>query len=586
MAGGLRYSPAMGSVYVAASVAAGLALLLGAAVVGKVHDRDGWRILAVQAAGSGRRSRLLLIVLPLAEGAVAVALLATPQLGLVAATALFATLALGVHRLRPRLDGAPCACFGAIAPGAIGRALVRRNAMLAAFALVALPFAPLLGPPAPVELAAGALGAALLLTASRLSRLRPRLPLHAGARLRLRSRPAGEPAVIVLLAPGCPPCERLAAQLPALAAVSAVPILVGVRPGPDAAAMTAALGSLHQPGLWQRLTRFRQLPGTPFAIALDADGVVRSAKPADEESILGATGALTTPIAPGERLSRGTAVRTAAVAFGALAVLPLAAGTASAKRRKRRPKAAAWDFKHDPRNHVDGDCGKFHSRIGRGVYDAAGHRLSDTLGYTYAEGFETGNGCSPPPEADRLPTSASIDTKRVMRTWRGHCPCPTRMQNYTDESKCHVDCPSGLACFGYQCVTDFEEYCVEVLYTIKATRAPKITITALEWAPPANSSPRCKVYAQSYNDFIRRHEEQHAQDTLDVIKEWENKNDRKYLKRCAPTEAEAMAQVLAAMEQERQNAYADLMKMDCARNAAFHGSGKGRSATPNCDVCK
>jgi hypothetical protein len=160
------------------------------------------------------------------------------------------------------------------------------------------------------------------------------------------------------------------------------------------------------------------------------------------------------------------------------------------------------------------------------------------------------------------------------------------MKSYTDETRCKVECPQGLACFGIQCQTDFEQYCVEVLYSIKATAKPDIIITALRWIPPANATARCKVYAKSYNDFIVRHEEQHARDIMRVLDEWEKKNDRKYLRRCAPTEAEAQAQIDAAIAADLESAYADLMRMDCDSNVAFHESHAGRSATPRCEMCQ
>jgi hypothetical protein len=48
-----------------------------------------------------------------------------------------------------------------------------------------------------------------------------------------------------------------------------------------------------------------------------------------------------------------------------------------------------------------------------------------------------------------------------------------------------------------------------------------------------------------------------------------------------------MAAIASAMESERDAAYADLVKMDCARNNAFHRSESGRSAQPTrCEMCE
>jgi hypothetical protein len=198
--------------------------------------------------------------------------------------------------------------------------------------------------------------------------------------------------------------------------------------------------------------------------------------------------------------------------------------------------------------------------------------------------METGKNCTP--TGSQLPLSTSIDSKRVTETWRGRCPCPQRMKDYTDRTLCNTECPSGLACFGYQCQTLFEQVCVEVLFSIKAAKQPDITITALSWDPPDDSSPRCKVYAQSYNQFVRTHEQHHAADTLQSIQDFEKEYDRRYLKRCAPTQAEAEAAINAEIARQAAGAFQRLLQIDCARTGAFHASNEGRSALPNCDMCK
>lgn len=573
-----------------APVSPALAVLLVVAVVGKTLDRGGWRILAVRAAGPHARGTALWLGAPAAELAVAGLLLAAPRAGLAAAALLFAALAAGVTRLRAEHDGAPCACFGPVARGRIGRGLVVRDAVLAAVALAAVPFAASTGPPSSLALGAGVALAAGALLATRLGDGPPRRRLEVGRRLRVRGLPAGQPAVVVLLSPGCRPCQDLAPHLRSVADLTRVPLLVGVAPGDRDGALASTVGALLRPGLWEAVLRRHAVAGTPLAIVVGTDGRVRHAVAADVEALLALVTAAGEP--PPRPVSRATALRAVAVATAGAAALALATGTASARRggatrRKRRPKANPWTYQDDPRNHVNGDCTDFNRRIttpGGGVYTANGGRLAQTLGFTDAEGF--GEGCAPPPPAQRLPTAATIDSKRVLRTWRGHCPCPTNMRQYTDETKCKVECPQGLACFGVQCVTDFEQYCVEVLYTISATRQPSITITSLQWQPPANSTPRCKVYAKSFSEAIRAHEDRHAQDTLDVLKEWSNKHSRRYMRQCAPTLAEAEAAIAAAIEAEREAAYADLAQMDCDRNRAFHLSDAGKTIVPGCAMCE
>jgi hypothetical protein len=160
------------------------------------------------------------------------------------------------------------------------------------------------------------------------------------------------------------------------------------------------------------------------------------------------------------------------------------------------------------------------------------------------------------------------------------------MKDYTDKTLCNTECPSGLACFGYQCQTLFEQVCVEVLFSVKASKTPEITITALQWDPPDDASNRCKVYAQSYNSFVRTHEQHHAADTLQSISDFEKEYDRRYLRRCAPTQAEAEAAINAEIARQSAGAFQRLLDIDCARTGQFHGSNEGRSALPNCDMCK
>jgi thiol-disulfide isomerase/thioredoxin len=568
-----------------AAIPPGLAALLVLAVLGKVLDRTAWLMLATRIAGTGERRRLLVLGLPAGEAVTAIALVIAPRAGLVGAAALFAALGAGVLAVRRDLAGAPCACFGAVAAGTVGTPLAVRNLVLAAVAVAGLPAAPTTGPP---SLAAVAFGLALATTfvlGLRVAAARRALAFATGRRLRLAGVTPGRPALVVAVAAGCGPCEAVLPEIPAVAETwSAGTVLAAVAPGPGAGALHERLGALAPVGLWERLLAHGAIPGTPFQIVLDRSGRIVASGPAGPGSLLEA--ATPSPAAARDAVSRGMALR---LAVGATAALVLARSastpTVASARRRRFHAGKAWTFKNDPRNEVQATCDGY---VGapHNVYDATGTRLNGTQGYTWSNGFETGANCAPPPAAQRLKTAYTIAEKRVSHTWHGHCPCPQNQKAYDDQAKCNVECPSGLACFGYQCVTDAEEYCIEVLYTIKTTEAPNIVITALEWIPPASSTPRCKVYARSFNDFVVRHEEQHAQDILDVIKEWEKKNDRKYVRRCAPTQLEAMAAIVAAIDRDMEDSYADLMQMDCARNAAFHSGKAGQALRPRCEMCR
>ena len=574
------HTPQVGTL--ALLVAGSMTGLLLVAAGAKSLRPAGWTELARLIAGDTTRGRVLLVAVPLVETCVAIVLVVRPRVGLVASALLLAGLAAGVQLLRPRLEGVRCSCFGALAPGALDADLVRRNAVLALAASAAAWFAPAFGQ-RPGPLLAGVFLAALLLAVLRGREAVRRWPLAIGSRVRFGGPPSGRPLVVVAVSAGCAACDRL---VPALRDIAAshpeVDLVVAVAPSPGAAALRASLGPLADERMWQLLSRHRRVPGTPYAISLDASRRVLAASGVDEPR-LRATLADLGNGATATALSRGQLLRVvAATGLGVLiGVLP---STPAVARMRRR--ADDWTFQDDDRNDIHGSCERYKGAFHRGVYDQDGKRLEETAGYTYAEGFEIGDGCSPPPRSQRLPTQARVNLKRVTYEWRGHCPCPQNMTSYTDPTLCAVECPKGLACFGYQCVTDFEQYCVEVMYSLRATKKPEIIITALQWYPPDNSSPRCKVYAKSFREHVRGHEEQHAKDVLTVIDQWEMRHDNQYLKACAPTREAAEAAVKDAMAKALDSAYPELVKMDCELNSAFHSQKRGQGAMPRCEMCE
>jgi hypothetical protein len=111
-----------------------LALVLSAAAVAKIADRDALperlRAMGIAPRGSAALARGL----PVAELAVAVALVAFPRSSLPAAAALTLLLAFTVFLLATARRAVPCACFGtvrttrAISPSA---AVVRNGLLLA-----------------------------------------------------------------------------------------------------------------------------------------------------------------------------------------------------------------------------------------------------------------------------------------------------------------------------------------------------------------------------------------------------------------------------------------------------------------------
>jgi hypothetical protein len=549
-----------------------LAALLAFAAATKLARSGPWTLLVARLDARRPVRRLLAAGIPAAEIGCAALLLAWPRLGLAATAVLLAVLGTGVLLVRSRLQGERCGCLGPLARTRIGTPLAAADLTCAAACAVAAAVLPVSRPgPAALAVAVGVLAAVLV--ASRLPRPRRAPGPRVGARVRVPGLEGGRAGLVLFASPECPMCKPALEVLPQVAAEH-----------PWLRTLVATAGD----ELWGELARRWRVPGTPYAVLVAPDGRVAWAGVGNPEALAGVAersrSAPPAAAADAAPLSRGVALRLAASGALLATLTPSTLLGRALAATPRRRKLSDWTFKDDSRNVIHGDCERFRSAVGRGVYDASGHRQSDVIGYTYVDGMESGANCTP--KGSRLPLATSVDSRRVTSTWRGRCPCPQRMKEYTDKTLCNTECPSGLACFGYQCQTIFEQVCVEVLFSIKAAKKPEITITALQWDPPDGSSSRCKVYASSYNDFVRRHEEHHAADTLQSISDFEKEYDRRYLRRCAPTEAEAQAQIDAEIARQAGTAFERLLQIDCARTGAFHRSNEGRSALPNCDMCR
>jgi hypothetical protein len=117
-------------------------LLFVFALFGKLDGWRGWHALTAELPFPAPARLAVRGAVPLAEGAVALALALDFSLGLVLAMLLLGALALGVAALVPALGGKECNCFGAAVPTAIGYPLVARNASLALLAAAAWRAAP------------------------------------------------------------------------------------------------------------------------------------------------------------------------------------------------------------------------------------------------------------------------------------------------------------------------------------------------------------------------------------------------------------------------------------------------------------
>lgn len=212
-----------------------------------------------------------------AEVALAVAVVVNVDAALAAAALLAAFALAQVFAIARGRAGAPCGCFGG--RGRIGRWSVIRTASLAA-AFAALPFLPDAKLSTDAWLAAGlgvalaavaALAVALLALAREVGELRlavaPQAALslahegpEVGGRVSLVERFQGDTLlkVAVFSSPSCPLCAALEPSLRLLADDPAVEVRV--------------FDEHDDADAWESLA----VPGSPYAVVLDADGIVLS----------------------------------------------------------------------------------------------------------------------------------------------------------------------------------------------------------------------------------------------------------------------------------------------------------------------
>jgi hypothetical protein len=225
-------------------------------------------------------------------------------------------------------------------------------------------------------------------------------------------------------------------------------------------------------------------------------------------------------------------------------------------------------------NRFRGDCSAFGDRLEqKGVYDWDGTARPNAIGYLWGEGIEDG----------QTPKAAVCRrNERITRTWRGHCPCPSRLKDYTSESACQAECPSGLKCFGYQCVTDDRRVCIDVTLDV-CVSVPTIVISVVEWTPTGRHvGAACRRYAANLTAAVRRHELHHALDVKravdDTNKQFKNRNAHA----CGKDEAEARALIDEQIARLLQDARDRLKQNDADATRAFHGTPEGAEATLDC----
>ena len=93
-------------------IVAGFLLLFALATSAKADGWRAWKVAVDSFAPTGGVAVLARYLIPVAEGAIAVALVTAPQVGLVSASAFLAGMGGTVLFLTGAHSGEPCNCFG------------------------------------------------------------------------------------------------------------------------------------------------------------------------------------------------------------------------------------------------------------------------------------------------------------------------------------------------------------------------------------------------------------------------------------------------------------------------------------------
>jgi peroxiredoxin/uncharacterized membrane protein YphA (DoxX/SURF4 family) len=256
-----------------------LAIVFAAAAAGKLADRPGTRRALADFGLPARAIPSVSLLLPLAELATAVALVARPSArwGAIAAVCLLAVFIVAIARAMSRGEAPDCHCFGQLASGLAGRSTLIRNVLLAVPAVLVVAYGPGEGIDQWVSghsaaelgaIAAGLCAAILAVVVARLwpenRRLRRELGrMRVGDALLSPGLPVGAPA------PGfsLPSADGAAVSLAALLGRGRPVALVFV--GPDCSSCTELLPDLAR---WQTTLAER------ITIALLTRGSVRESR--------------------------------------------------------------------------------------------------------------------------------------------------------------------------------------------------------------------------------------------------------------------------------------------------------------------
>jgi hypothetical protein len=556
-------------------VAASLAAMFLVSGTIKVVGRDGPRTwgAVIQTLLGNRLGRVVGKLLPLAELTVAATLVLAPATGLRLASAMLAVLAGGVlAAARSPLRGTKCTCLGALSRARIGLRLALRNLGLALAAFAASFAAPL---PGPLGVGALLIGLGVFL----LSSLAPRV--QGLGRVRVGSRVYGieldgeRGALIVVLSPGCPPCEGLAPELARFAADRprlALTVAIGPGAPSERERLATAVGAPARLDLERALNRWT-VPATPWAIAALGDGRVAASAPVPTPDALASVVASLGE--PPTRHSRRAALRAAAVASVAVPAVRSAVAYARVLKQSPIAVAAGITYDHSPQNDFHGTCDKFGDRLqtGGGVYVPGYSGGKDANGYTKVTGIDDGG---------KPPASVVNRRDKVTITQKGYCPCD---HSYYDSfTQCTIECPNGLGCFGIQCQPGPSVVCIDTTYGVKLD-PPDITIYQLLWTPPKHSLRGCKQMAAAINANTAAHEARHAQNAINAFNQVNQRYAHKRAHACAPTKGQALAEINAQIADEIRAAQDEAATVLDAADQAFHLSPAGQHGVLDCRKC-
>ncbi len=587
---------------IAEILAAAFALMFAFSAALKLAGWHSWVEVAGRVVGARRGSMAASVLVPLVEVGVACLAFAFPAAGLAASAAVLAVFAAVLAARASDLAGSECGCFGALLPTRIGPGLVWRNVGLSALAAAGSVLAASggAGPPDPSELLIALL--ALTVGAAVIRRRERDARGHgppAGSTVEIPGVGAGRPVVAVFLLPGCASCEGAG---PALAELDSrhldltVIAAVGEGSAAERERLAAKLGRVARLDLAE-LRHQWGIAGAPFAVAVDRRGRVVDAgfgaSPAALERI--AHAALTGRAGsrfPGRRpahrsraderpvgrpIELGTR-RQALATIGAAFAFSMLAGQAAGRRRpalRLRRRAGGVKPEEIP---VKGDCQKFRDyQLDKNI---CGNPRAG--GCTLYDGFLDHD--------DSQIGSKLVKYKETMTTKGGvFCPAcavdnPGKCFPTATEcvSNCHGSIGSCSGTCGSRCN---QEVCIEAVATQELT--PKFHVVVLKWVPPKGTSKGCSAYAGRVNKQIRTHEvDGHLANSKENLAD---KNERmlknKTARACAPTYAEARAQIDATMARYVNEARQAFVEEFVADGDRYHSSPAGTEVQIDCGVC-